>query len=65
MFRKLIIINLFWLAGCLPEVPSVPTTASCTLDGFVIRPVMDDITNLETLQFVLDENGEAMTCELS
>ena len=61
---RILILTLI-LTGCLPEVPEIPTTAQCTLDGFVLRPVLSDVTNIETLQFVLDESGEAMTCTLN
>ena len=58
---KYLILTIL-LTGCIPEVPEIPSGASCTMDGFVLRPVLDDVTNLESLQFVLDETGEAMTC---
>ena len=60
MMRYLLLAIL--LTGCIPEVPEIPTGATCTADGFVLRPVMDDVTNLESLHFVLDDTGEAMTC---
>jgi len=60
---RIIILSIF-LTGCIPDVPEVPTAAECSLDGFVLRPVINDITNLQSMQFVLDEEGRAMTCVL-
>ena len=60
MFR-IILLSIF-LTGCLPEEPAIPTGALCTMDGFVLRPVIDEITTIEDLQLILDENGAPMTC---
>ena len=50
------------LTGCIPDIPEVPTGASCTADGFVLRPVINDPYDITTWEFVLDESGEAMAC---
>ena len=44
------------------EIPEVPTGATCTNDGFVLRPVIHDPYDYTTWEFVLDEQGSAMTC---
>ena len=60
MFR-IILLSIF-LTGCLPEEPAIPTGAMCSMDGFVFRPVIDDITQIQDMQLILDDSGEAMTC---
>ena len=57
-----ILILVLLLAGCMPEIPEVPTGATCTNDGFVLRPVINDPYDYTTWEFVLDEQGSAMTC---
>ena len=57
-----ILILVLLLAGCMPEIPEVPTGATCTNDGFVLRPVIHDPYDYTTWEFVLDEQGSAMTC---
>lgn len=55
------------LAGCIPEVPPIPSGAVCTPDGFVMRPsginldvVVEPVT--QVMDYIYDETGAAMTC---
>ena len=58
---KYLILTIL-LTGCIPDIPEVPTGANCTSDGFVLRPVINDPSDITTWEFVLDETGKAMTC---
>lgn len=63
LFRTLLITLL--LTGCIPDMPQVPTGATCTQDGFVLRPVIHDPLDITTWEFVLEDDGSAMTCVFS
>lgn len=58
----MVLILVALLTGCIPEVPEVPTGATCTQDGFVLRPIINDPNDITTWEFVLDDAGQAMTC---
>lgn len=61
---KIIISILLYcvlMVGCIPDVPS---SATCTADGFVLVPEIGNPYDPSTWRFVLDEEGAAMHCSL-
>ena len=52
-----IILTCIALAGCIPEVPDVPTQMRCTGDGWQYNPETNEVTQ--------GEDGAAMLCDLS
>ena len=57
------LILIIMISGCVPESP---TGAICTPDNFVLRPTSTSILiDPMTWEFVLDEQGSAMTCIFS
>lgn len=52
----LLLLIVFAVTGCLPEVPEIPTKAYCTADGWRFDPV--------TLEIITDDStGAAMECD--
>ena len=58
------VITLLMLYGC--DIPDVPDGAACTPTGFVMK-LSEDSNPLDytTWEFVLDEQGAAMSCSFN
>lgn len=57
--KFLITISLvIFLSGCIPEVPDVPTAATCTADGWRVDPLTGEI-------ITGDDDGAAIKCEFN
>ena len=54
--KKITILLIFMLAGCIPEAPEVPTKATCTADGWHV--------DIWTGEIITDDGtGSAIKCD--